>query len=140
MSRSLKVAPEFIPQVKAAVKRQGYPRQKDLADELQLCLATVNNYLNGKAVDNLNFQEISERLEQDWEAIAIFEDTTDRPEEGQAIDPLRLDSIHTYQLHSLGLVKRQGNQVNTHNPETRFLQDYDRRSQTDRYLIDQSFS
>ncbi|OJJ18156.1 molecular chaperone Tir [Roseofilum reptotaenium AO1-A] len=85
MSRSLKVAPQFISQVKAAVKRQDYPRQKDLADELQLSLATVSNYLNGKAVDNVNFQEISERLEQDVEAIAIFEDTTDRPEDSPAI-------------------------------------------------------
>ncbi|MDJ1181707.1 AAA-like domain-containing protein [Roseofilum casamattae] len=78
MSRSLKVSPQFVSQVKAVVKRQGYPRQKDLADELQLSLATVSNYLNGKPVDNVNFQEISERLEQDWPAIALFEDTTDR--------------------------------------------------------------
>ncbi|NEP15189.1 MAG: helix-turn-helix domain-containing protein [Symploca sp. SIO2C1] len=74
MSRSLRVRPEYIPQVKSAVKRNGYPRQKDLAEELWISLSTLNNYLNGRAVDNLNFREISERLAQDWQEIAVFED------------------------------------------------------------------
>lgn len=73
MSRSLKVHPDFISQVKLAVKRAGYPRQKDLADELQMSLATISNYLNGRPVDNLNFQEISERLAQEWKEIADFQ-------------------------------------------------------------------
>jgi len=76
MSRSLKVRPDCIEQVKLAVKRNGYPRQKELAEELLMSLSTVNNYLNGRAVDNLNFKEISERLGQDWQEIAVFEDST----------------------------------------------------------------
>ncbi|KAB8315749.1 molecular chaperone Tir [Tolypothrix campylonemoides VB511288] len=70
MPRSVKVGKEFIDQVKAAVQRQGYPRQKDLAEELGLSLATVSNFLNGKSIDCLNFQEICDRLGLDWKAIA----------------------------------------------------------------------
>ncbi|NEP21518.1 AAA-like domain-containing protein [Moorena sp. SIO3I6] len=73
MSRSLRVHPESIDQVKLALKRNGYPRQKDLAEELEISLSTLNNYLNGRPVDNLNFQEISEKLGQDWKAIAFLD-------------------------------------------------------------------
>ena len=73
MSRSLKVRPNFIQKVKNAVRRKGYPRQKDLAEEVGMSLATVSNYLNGKPVDCLNFQELSDRLSQDWREIALFE-------------------------------------------------------------------
>ncbi|EGJ29415.1 MULTISPECIES: AAA-like domain-containing protein [Moorena] len=76
MPRSLRVRPEYIDQVKLAVQRNGFPRQKDLADELLISLSTVNNYLNGRAVDNLNFKEISEKLGQDWNAIAFFDENT----------------------------------------------------------------
>lgn len=72
MPRSVKVGEEFIDQVKAAVQRQGYPRQKDLAEELGLSLATVSNFLNGRAVDCLNFQEICTRLGLDWKAIKFI--------------------------------------------------------------------
>ena len=56
--RSLKVQKDYIDKVKSAVRRNGYPRQKDLAEDLGFALATVNNFLNGKPVDNLNFKEI----------------------------------------------------------------------------------
>lgn len=58
MSRSLKVAPQYIQQVKLAVKRNGFARQRDLAEDLQMSLATVSNFLNGRPVDYLNFFEI----------------------------------------------------------------------------------
>ncbi|MBE9118774.1 AAA-like domain-containing protein [Lusitaniella coriacea LEGE 07157] len=74
MSRSLKVRPEYISQVKLAVKRNGYARQKDLAEELFISLSTLNNYLNGRPVDHLNFTEISDKLGQDWKEISTFED------------------------------------------------------------------
>ena len=78
MPRSLKVHPEYINQVKSAVKRNGYPRQKDLAEDLEISLATVNNFLNGKAVDYLNFIEICQRLAQDWQTIAEFDEALDK--------------------------------------------------------------
>lgn len=82
--RSLRVHKDHIHQVKLAVKRSGYPRQKDLAEDLFFSLATVNNFLNGKRVDNLNFKEICRKLTLDWQAIADLEDASDQqgsPEE-----------------------------------------------------------
>lgn len=69
-SRSLRVHPDYIKPVKSALKRNGFARQKDLAEELGLSLATVSNFLNGKPVDYLNFLEICRRLGLDWNAIA----------------------------------------------------------------------
>ena len=62
MVRSVKVQEKYITKVKTAVQRQGYARQKDLAEELGLSLATVSHFLNGKPVDFLNFHEICNRL------------------------------------------------------------------------------
>ena len=74
MGRSLKVKLDFLQTVKSAVRRNGYPRQKDLAEDLQMSLATISNYLNGRPVDTLNFQEISDRLGLDWQDLADFSD------------------------------------------------------------------
>lgn len=79
MSRSLKVAPPFIQQVKTAIKRAGFPSQKALATELGLSRPTVSNYLNGKPVDYLNFVEISEKLGLDWQQIALIDETPNTP-------------------------------------------------------------
>lgn len=73
MSRSLRVHPDYIQKVKTAVKRNGYPRQQDLGIDLEISLATISNYLNGKPVDNSNFRDISERLGLDCQEIADFE-------------------------------------------------------------------
>ena len=73
MSRSLKVAPQYIKQVKSALRRNRFARQQELAEDLQLSLSTVSNFLNGRPVDYLNFVEISSRLAQDWEKIADFD-------------------------------------------------------------------
>ena len=72
MTRSLKVQPDKCQQVKDAVQRNEFPRQQDLAEDLQLSLSTVSNFLNGKPVDCLNFYEISMRLGLDWKEIAEF--------------------------------------------------------------------
>jgi len=77
MSRSLRVAPEYIEKVKLAVKRNGFPSQKVLAMEICLSLSTVKNFLNGKPVDYLTFVEISEKLGLDWQNIAA--DLVDSP-------------------------------------------------------------
>ncbi|WP_424095316.1 AAA-like domain-containing protein [Moorena producens] len=76
MSRSLKVAPQYIKQVKSALRRHRFARQQDLAQDLQLSLSTVSNFLNGRPVDYLNFWEICSRLAQDWEKIADFDDNS----------------------------------------------------------------
>ncbi|MEM7556982.1 MAG: ATP-binding protein [Cyanobacteria bacterium P01_A01_bin.84] len=70
MARSLKVSPQYIAQVKQAVKRNGFPSQKALAIELVLSLSTVKSFLNGRPVDYLNFVEIAEKLGQNWQEIS----------------------------------------------------------------------
>lgn len=75
MSRSLRVHQDYIKKVKLALKRNGFARQKDLAEELELSLTTVSNFLNGKPVDYVNFTEICRRLELEWKAIANLEDS-----------------------------------------------------------------
>lgn len=70
MGRSLRVAVEYIQQVKSALRRNGYPSQKAFATEIGLSLSTVKNFLSGKPVDYLNFVEISEKLGQNWQEIA----------------------------------------------------------------------
>ncbi len=91
MSRSLKVHREYIKQVKLAVKRKGYPRQKDLAEDLKISLATVNNFLNGKPVDHLNFEEICRRLDLKWEDIYDSNDDSDQQEVTQEQELLSSD-------------------------------------------------
>ncbi len=92
MSRSLKVHPEYINQVKSAVKRNGYPRQKDLAEDLEISLATVNNFLNGKPTDYLNFAEISRRLGLDWQAIAKLDEASDKQESDFSVERVPYES------------------------------------------------
>ncbi|NET04686.1 MAG: molecular chaperone Tir [Symploca sp. SIO2B6] len=76
MPRSLRVKTNYIDRVKSAVRRNGYPRQKDLAEDLGLSLATVSNFLNGRPVDVLNFQEICRVLGQDWQEIASLDENS----------------------------------------------------------------
>ncbi len=73
MPRSLRVSPQYIPQVKAAVSRQGFVKQQLLAEKVGVSLSTVSNFLNGRPVDFLNFLELSQLLEQDWETISQVE-------------------------------------------------------------------
>lgn len=72
MPRSVKVHQKSLEKVKALLRHRGYPRQKDLANELELSLATISNFLNGKAVDCLNFQEICDKLGLDWKEVADY--------------------------------------------------------------------
>jgi hypothetical protein len=72
MKRSLKLRQEFLEQVEMALRRNGFPSQKILAEDIGLARSTVNNFLTGKPVDHLTFVEISRRLGLDWQAIADF--------------------------------------------------------------------
>ncbi|MDJ0737321.1 MAG: ATP-binding protein [Nostocaceae cyanobacterium] len=73
MARSLRVAVEYIPQVKSALPLNGYPSQKAFATDVGVSVSTVKNFLSGKPVDYLYFVEISEKLGLDWQEIAYKE-------------------------------------------------------------------
>jgi transcriptional regulator with XRE-family HTH domain len=72
MGRSLRVRSASLNQVKESLKQQGYARQQDLANELQISRSTLSNYLNGRSVDYQNFMEISDALVLGWRDIADF--------------------------------------------------------------------
>ena len=76
MGRSLKVKSEYIPRVKQAVKRNGFPSQQVLAEELLLAKSTISLFLNGKPISNLNFFEICQKLALKpyicWSVFSIF--------------------------------------------------------------------
>jgi predicted NACHT family NTPase len=89
MSRSLKVAPEHIPQVKLALKRSGFPSQIAFAEEMKLSRATIVNFLKGIGVDYTNFVDICERLGLDWQDISgIKKSPLPDPEPKKSIDAL----------------------------------------------------
>jgi transcriptional regulator with XRE-family HTH domain len=70
MGKSLKVCSTHLEQVRMAVTRSGFVRQRDLAEELEMSMSTISNYLTGRPVSILNFMEISDRLNLDWQDIA----------------------------------------------------------------------
>lgn len=81
MPRSVKVRPEFIGEVKSALPRNGYIRQTDLAEYLQISQSTISSFLNGRPVDYLNFREICRVLGLEWQDIADL--TVDLTLEGE---------------------------------------------------------
>ena len=78
MSRSLKVAAEYITKAKNALKRNGFPSQKALAEETGISRGTISKFLNGKAIDYGNFVEICQKLGLYWQEINHLKD--DSPE------------------------------------------------------------
>ena len=70
MPRSLKVHHEYIEKVKLAVRRNGFPSQRALAEDVGFALATVSNFLTGKSVDHTTFEEICHKLALSWREIA----------------------------------------------------------------------
>ena len=80
MPRSLRVAPEYIDKVKAALLRNGFGRQEDLAEQLEISRDTVSSFLNGHPVRYLNFLEICQKLGQNLEEIADFGNERENPQ------------------------------------------------------------
>lgn len=86
MARSAKVRTEFIPTVKDALIRNGFFRQIDLAERLELSQSTIHSFLNGKPVDYLNFLEICKILGFEILDIADLEQPT-KVSEAKTITP-----------------------------------------------------
>jgi uncharacterized protein YjbI with pentapeptide repeats/DNA-binding Xre family transcriptional regulator len=98
MPRSTRVRPDLIPQVKSALKRNGFLRQQDLVDEVGLANSTVRNFLNGKAVDHATFVEICHKLNlesQDIADLGEIIDTPDLAEHEKAIAKPHQESVET---------------------------------------------
>jgi transcriptional regulator with XRE-family HTH domain len=69
MSRSLKIRSDCLSQVKLALGRNGFSSQRALAEDAGFSLATVSNFLNGKPVDHITFEELCRRLDLNWKEI-----------------------------------------------------------------------
>jgi DNA-binding Xre family transcriptional regulator len=84
MSRSLRVQQDCINKVKLALRRNGFPSQRSLAEDVGFALATVSKFLTGKPVDYTTFEELCRRLGLDWREISTLDLEDSAPE----IDPL----------------------------------------------------
>jgi AAA-like domain len=73
MPRSLRVQQDCINTVKLALRRNGFPSQRSLSEDVGFALATVSNFLTGKPVDYTTFEEISRRLALDWREISTLD-------------------------------------------------------------------
>ncbi|MBE9127324.1 MULTISPECIES: NACHT domain-containing protein [unclassified Coleofasciculus] len=67
--RSLQVAPDNLPKVRQALRRNGFPSQRTFADTLGICRSTAYKFFTGRTVDFSYFVEICEKLGQDWQDI-----------------------------------------------------------------------
>ncbi len=73
MSRSLRVQQDCINKVKLSLRRNGFPSQRALAEEVGFALATVSNFLTGKPVDYATFEELCQKLALDWREVSTLE-------------------------------------------------------------------
>ena len=73
MPRSLRVQQGCIDKVKLALRCNGFPSQRSLAEDVGFALATVSNFLTGKPVDYTTFEELSRRLALDWREISAVD-------------------------------------------------------------------
>jgi transcriptional regulator with XRE-family HTH domain len=73
MPRSLRVQQDCIDKVKLALRRNGFPSQRYLAEDVGFSLATVSNFLTGKPVDYATFEELCQRLALDWKEISTMD-------------------------------------------------------------------
>ena len=76
MPRSIKVHTGYVDTVRIAVRRNGFPTQRALAEQAGYSLATVKKFLGGKPVDFATFTELCEALSVDWESVADLGDRT----------------------------------------------------------------
>ena len=73
MTRSLRIQQNCIEKVKVALRCNGFPSQRSLAEDVGLALATVSNFLTGKPVDYTNFEELCRKLGLDWREISTLD-------------------------------------------------------------------
>lgn len=108
MSRSLKIQQNHIDTVKFALRRNGFPSQRSLAEEVGFSLATVSNFLRGRPVDYSTFEELCLRLALDWREIAdlnveVSTPTIDNSPERPELSDAHWDTTPSYPSGSVSL-------------------------------------
>lgn len=93
MSRSIRVAPKYISEVKLALKRKGFPNQNALAMEIGLSRDTIRKFLNGIGIEYLNFTEICEKLGLNWQDISYKEHEEPGPTPPPPPPPPDIDTL-----------------------------------------------
>lgn len=93
MSRSIRVAPKYIPQVKRTLKLKGFPSQNALAIEMKLSRDTIRKFLNGIGIEYVNFTEICEKLGLNWQDIVYKEDEEPAPTASQQDKDIDIDTL-----------------------------------------------
>ena len=73
MTRSLRIQQNCLEKVRVALRCNGFPSQRSLAEDVGLALATVSNFLTGKPVDYTNFEELCRKLGLDWREISTLD-------------------------------------------------------------------
>jgi transcriptional regulator with XRE-family HTH domain len=95
MPRSLRVQQGCIDKVKLALRLNGFPSQRSLAEDVGLALATVSNFLTGKPVDYTTFEELCRRLALDWKEISVLNSEVSSQAIDEKLEPSELfDSDH----------------------------------------------
>ncbi|MEA5470658.1 hypothetical protein [Spirulina sp. 06S082] len=92
MSRTLKVSPECIKQVKFSLPRHNYSTVQELAEDSQIARSTVSNFLNGKPVLTRNFLELCHFLDLDSEQISGLK-IKENKQQDYSINAQNIDSI-----------------------------------------------
>ncbi len=114
MSRSIRVRPDLIKQVKLSVKRNGFSRQRDLAEEVGLADSTVRNFLNGKPVDHATFREICQKLNLEWRYFAdLGQDATLPNQSREVVDasPKQLRDLQKNKIPTTQLISRSNREI-----------------------------
>ena len=108
MPRSLRVQQAQLDVVKLALRRNGFPSQRSLAEDVGFALATVSNFLTGKPVDFANFEELCRRLALEWREIAALDfevssQTRDKNPETPELNDTSQDTSPSYPNGSVPL-------------------------------------
>jgi transcriptional regulator with XRE-family HTH domain len=92
MGRSIKLREDCLANIKGCLRRQGYARQQDLAEEMGISRSTLSHYLNGRSVDHQTFMEISDALGVDWQTVADFSSAEPSPTKASMAAPIMVDA------------------------------------------------
>ena len=97
LPRSLKVNTNHLETVKLAFRKTGFT-QALLSDNLGISRSTLSRFFNARAIERINFIEISEMLGLDWQKISDIEEFDSESEESSNITEIEELLSQKYQL------------------------------------------